>query len=174
VGEHQYGRGFVQQLENDFSQVIPGAGEMSEKFLGVVKNQCDAAGIGLLLHPHQPDKRKPRYVLQGNIPVETTSMFKGKGRPALIQVYADRVGTSTALTVGWQLVSDAVDDNFLRHTQAGMRQTSKLNRQDSDPDRVRQINAAVQAFHAIVFQPVMQQLADAVRPQQSAGFFNAS
>jgi hypothetical protein len=167
----------AQQLENDFSQVIPGAGDYGEKFLGVIKTQCDQAGIGLQLYPHQPDKRAQRFVLQGSIPIQTTSMFKGKGRGASIQVYADRVGTSTALTVGWQLVSESgmrEGNVLLRNTQAGVREIDKLNRQDSDPDRIRQINAAVQAFHGIVFQPVMQQLADAVRPQQSAGFFQAS
>lgn len=163
----------MQQLENDFSQVVPGAGDKSDQFLSVIKHQCDQAGIGLDLHPAKPNRKQDRIVLRGNVPIEA-AFLRGKGRPVMIEVYADRVGTSSALTVGWQLMSDHHDANFLQNTNAGARMTYKLDKQDSNPDKIRQVNAAVQAFHSIVFLPVLQQLADACRPQQAAGFFTAS
>lgn len=166
-----WGEIVAHELETDFNQVVPGAADKGPQFLGVVQQRCNAESIGLTLHPNKPDRRQDRVVLEGTIQIQVRT-FQGKGRPTSIQVFADPIGTS--LNVGWQLLSDHTGEGLLSISASGRRSLDRRDRQDTNPDKLRQINAVLSAFHQVVFLPTLQQLADAVRPQPASGFFGAA
>lgn len=155
-----------QFIETDFQEQIPYAGEYGEQFLGVVAERCNSAGIGLEL---RPAKRKDgAIVLRGNIKIQA-SRWQGSGRPISLEVFADRTGS--LLDVGWQLKSEDSVSGLLSHTGLGHDLNRALDRGDNNPDRVRQVNRIVGAFHKAVFVPTLNQLAEAMERQQHQSAF---
>ena len=155
-----------RQIDQNFDQVVPAAADRGRQFLGVLQKRCQSEGIGIELVATRPDRKKDRVILVADVPV--------RGRPRRLEVFADPMGN--ALHVGWQttveLASGLIaNTRFVRELQAG------IDRVDTSSENVRALSGILQAFHAVVFMPVLQQLADAVErsraTQNQGGFFGA-
>ena len=158
----------AQELETDFSQVVPGAADMRDDFLGEVLKRTNAAGLGIQLAVAKPKKRDDRYVLRGTLAIGN---WRGKD-PYTLEVYADPLGNM--LQTGWQLSSFAVGGVAGGSTFGQFHSLQKARRQ-ANPDVQRQLSGIVQGFHQGVFLPTLQLLVDAMGSVggQSGGFLGA-
>ena len=158
----------AQDLEHDFSQVVPGAADKRDAFLGEVLKQTNAAGLGIQLAVAKPKKREERYVLRGTIQLGN---WRGKD-PYTLEVFADPMGNM--LQTGWQLSSFAVG-GIMGNTSFGEFSALQKARRQANPNVQRQLNGIVQGFHQGVFLPTLQQLVDAVSTAsgQGGGFLGA-
>ena len=146
--------GTYKEVQDSFDQVVPGAAEHSNTFLGVVQQRSSEAGLGLDLVPVRVDRRQDRVVMRGGITFGNA--WKGK-RPYLLDVYADPIGPS--LQVGWQLTTEEVG-GMLAGTSLGMQLSYKQALIHNDPNTQRQLNGILQSFHLMVFLPTLENLVE--------------
>ena len=157
----------VQNVEEYFDELVPGAGDRAAEFLGVVRDRCSAAGIGIELRPHA-GRRKRRLVLRGRL-----QLGKGllKTRPMQLEVFADPVGN--ALQVGWHVTKEVKGETSFKSVAFAEDMQDRL---DNRLDSQRQMSGILTAFDKLVFQPVLKELAAAVEgsaPGGPAGFLRS-
>ncbi len=156
------------ELEDQYDQIIPGAGDKAGAFLGVLKKTCEAQGLGITLQPAKRSMRDATVVLRGNLPA-------GKGNALQIEIFADQMGTNN-LHVGYQVLRPVVGGGALSNVGLFREMNYATQRNAGKAGNVRAQSAITQAFHGMVFLPVVQQLIDAVqvsqRPAQN-GFLGA-
>ncbi len=159
--------GTHKELQESFDQVVPGAANHSDTFLGVIQRRCGEAGLGLELAPVRVDRRHDRVVMRGSISFGNWRA----SRDYMLDVYADSLGPS--LQVGWQLTTNEVG-GILGGTQLGARLDYTQTKIHNDPNTQRQLNGILQSFHQMVFLPTLQDLVDATGVQRSSeGFLGA-
>jgi hypothetical protein len=160
----------VTDLLEGQSEFIPGAAGYSDKFLDVVQERCDQAGIGIALGLVKVGRKSnQRYVMRGTITFGNA--WKGK-KPYMLEVYADPAGSN--LQVGFQLSTEEIG-GVLGGTSYGIMANNSGVRIHNDPNTQRQLNGILQGFYQMVFAPTVQDLIDAVgrsRPQTN-GFLGA-
>jgi hypothetical protein len=160
----------VKELQEGDSEFIAGAASYADKFLGVIQQRCNEAGIGVVLAPIRVGrKQENRVVMRGTVTMGST--WKGK-KPYLLEVYADPAGQN--LQVGFQLSTEEVG-GFMANTNAGMHAYAKGVRINNDPDTQRRLKGILQGFYQMVFAPTVQDLTDVVAAsrQRSNGFLGA-
>lgn len=152
----------AREIEEHFDEIIPGAADRANQFLGVVRDRCNQEGIGIELRPHE-FRRSKRLVLRGHLQV---GKLLRKSRPMQIEVFADPVGSS--LQVGWQLTKEGAPEMLMGFNSVARGQMMQ-DKADYSPENVRQLNAILGAFHQTVFRPVLFQLTDALDRQRQSG-----
>jgi hypothetical protein len=165
-----------QEVQDSFDQVVPGAAGFSDKFLGIIQDRCNKSGLGINLTPVRLDRKSDRIVMAGEL--QFGSAWKGK-RSYSLQAYADRMGQM--LQVGWQLNSNEVEMSrvLTGYTAGGAtmqaRHRERQTQIHNDPNTMRMLNGIVQGFHQTVFLPTLQDLINAIGPQQpQSGFLGTS
>ncbi len=143
----------ARRREDGFEQIVPGAADMSGKFLGVLQRRCKQEGLDLELHVHEA-RRSKRLTLRAPILMK-------RSRPLELEVFADPVGN--ALQVGWLLsrqvahpLMEAMSDNI----SGGQ---AVMDIMESSMSIQNDLNRLLNAFHELVFIPVLNQLVDAVQ-----------
>ena len=147
------------ELEDQYDQIIPGAGDKAGAFLGVLKKTCEEQGLGIVLQPAKRSIRDASVVLRGNLPA-------GKGNALQIEIFADRMGTSHNLHVGYQVLRPVVGGGALSSVGIFRELNYATQRNAGKAGNVRAQSAITQAFHGMVFLPVVQQLIEAVQQSQ--------
>jgi hypothetical protein len=159
--------GSYKEVEDSFDQFVPGAAVHSDKFLGVVQQRCNTAGLGITLGPAKTSRKNDRVVMRGVITFGNAWRAKGY----TLEVYADPRGD--ALQVGYQLTTEELG-GFLANTEYGARVQQGQTRIHNDPNTLRQLNGILQGFHQMVFLPTLQDLVNALgAPRPSGGFLGA-
>jgi len=158
-----------KELQDSGSQFIAGAARYSDKFLGVVQQRCNDAGIGLTLAPAWRSRKDPTPVMRGTIVFGNA--WKGT-RPYTLEVFADKSGPN--LNVGYQLVSEEMGGR-LSNTELGMRVAHGQTQIHNDPNTQRQLTGILQGFYQLAFVPTVQDLIAAIGAarQQANGFLGA-
>ena len=152
-----------RRIDDSFDQLIPNAADRAGQFLGVLQKRCRAEGIGIDLVPTKPERRTDRVILVGNLSAGV--------RARHLEVFADPMGR--ALRVGWQTTVEVntgllANSTFVRYIEAD------IDRKDANAKHVHRLSGILQAFHELVFLPVLQQLADAIETaygRSQGGFF---
>lgn len=153
-----------EEVGNDM--VIPRAAGRSAAFLGVIQKTCRDEGLELNLQPAKRGWRDDTIVLRAPIKA-------GKGNSLELEVFADPQGN--ALHVGWQANRETIGGPlanigiFADANNRNIRNAGKAGNQ-------RALSGILQSFNMMIFQPVVQQLMDAVRAEQAPkqnGFMDA-
>ena len=160
----------VDDLRDNFDEVIPGAAEKGPMFLKVVQERTTQENLGIVLKPVVVRKTQQVYLA-------ADMQFGGmifKGAPMKLIVHADPIGSS--LQVGWQLTEEELG-GIMSLSQSNRAAQASRQIRNMRPEVQRKLSGIVKAFHVTIFLPTMQQLADAVqaasRPQGSSGFLGA-
>jgi hypothetical protein len=153
------------EVSSDF--VIPRAADRAAQFLGVIQKACRGEGLDLNLQPTKRSFRDSTVVLRADIKA-------GRGNQLQLEVFADPQGN--ALHVGWQATRETVGGDFFGSVGMLGEINRAKTRNASKAGNQRALSGILQAFDSLVFQPVVQQLLDVVRAQQSPhqnGFLGA-
>lgn len=159
----------MQELEQSFDEVVPGAAAKSGMFLQVVLERAQQEDIGLNFVAKELRKTK-------QVVLEAPIQLGGKllsASPMKLIVYADPIGSS--LQVGWQLTEQSVHTSMLAFDSIASAQASRSNR-NYTPEAQRKLNGILNAFHSVIFVPVLGLLVDAMQQQNqrpSGGFLGA-
>ena len=157
----------ANEVEDQYDQIIPGAADKAGAFLGVIQKTCSEQGLGITLMPEKRSLRDSSTVLKGAVPA-------GKGNRLELEVFADVMARN--LHVGYQLLRPMAGGSLLGN-RGMMGEINAINRRNANKaGAVRAQSAIMQAFHGLVFLPVIQQLIDAVQQSQQParnGFLGA-
>jgi hypothetical protein len=158
----------MRDLQTSFDQLVPRAADKAELFLRVVLDRASYEDIGLKFVAKEA-KRTKQVVLEA--PIQLGGRFL-KAEAMRLTVHADRVGSS--LQVGWQLTEDSVHTNLMVFDSVASAQASRSLR-NCTPEAQRQLNGLLNAFHEVIFLPVLGLLVDALEgPSRSgSGFLGA-
>lgn len=162
--------GAVARIEKDsFSYAIMNAADRANDFLGVVRDRCNASGIGLSMAPATTKWNGGDIVMRADL--KYGNAWKGVVQYQL-DVYATPQGP--VLNVGWQLTTMDMKFSFYGGSSMDMAHQMQRARIEGDPNTIRDLDSKLQAFQMAVFLPTVQQLAQAVGglPQQP-GFMGA-
>lgn len=153
------------EASNDL--IIPRAAGRASQFLGVIQRACREENLGLNLQPTKRSFRDSTVVLRADIKA-------GRGNTLELEVFADPQGQ--ALHIGWQANRLTIGGDVLgsRGLLGEMNAMSRAGANRAGNQRA--LSGILQAFDGLVFQPVAEQLAEAVRAEQSPrqnGFLGA-
>jgi hypothetical protein len=167
IGVTAGGGSMSKEIEQQADHVIPRAGAKASQFLGVVQQVCQDEGITLDLQPERRDRRDETIVLRAAVPA-------GRGNTVNLEVFADAQGQN--LHVGWIAYRELVGGK----TFGNIGMLSDINRMRQrnagKADNQRALAGVLATFNSCVFEPVVQQLVDAVqaeRGQRVNGFLGA-
>ena len=153
------------EASNDL--VIPRAAGKASQFLGVIQKACQEEQLGINLLPTKRSFRDSTVVLR-------SSLKAGRGNALELEVFADPQGH--ALHIGWQANRVTIGGDVLgnRGLLGEMNAMSRAGANRAGNQRA--LSGILQAFDGLVFQPVAEQLMDAVRAEQGPkqnGFLGA-
>jgi hypothetical protein len=156
-----------KELEDQYDQIIPGAAGKAGAFLGVLQKRCEEQGLGINLQPTKRGFRDQSVVLRGAIKA-------GRGNTLELEVFADAMGNN--LHVGYQLSRPVAGGSALSNVGIFGEMNAMARRGAGNAGNVRAQSGMMQAFHGMVFLPVLEQLTEAVQQSQSPpknGFLGA-
>lgn len=143
-------------VDSQVDEIIPGANGRGQVFLEVLIKSCRQQGVPVNFQPMQ------RRSSHGGGIVLKAKMGDGQE----IEAFADDMGTN--LHVGYQLVTKVLGGSVL----GGVGAFGEINRlrakSQAKAGNVRKMSGALKALE-LVFTQTIQQLADAVRYEQSQG-----
>lgn len=160
-------RALSKETEASNDIVIPRAAQRASQFLGVIQQVCREEQLGINLLPTKRSFRDSTVVLRSAIKA-------GRGNVLQLEVFADPQGN--ALHIGWQANRETVGGSTLGNMGllGEMNAMSRMNANKAGNQRA--LSGILQAFDGMVFQPVAQQLLEAVQAEQGPrqnGFLGA-
>ena len=136
--------------------LIPHAGPRAEQFLGVIQQETLNQGLGIEFVAGRRSMRDKTIVLRAPLKV-------GRAADLELEVWAEPQGA--ALHVGWS-AQEKVADSW----NAWGRDIQTIKQFGSNvQDAERKMRGMVQAFHNLVYQPVVQMLVEATQQRRTPG-----
>jgi hypothetical protein len=157
----------TKDVEEQNDHVIANAASRANQFLGVIQKTCEDEGLGIILKPTKRSMRDATIVLRGKVPA-------GRGNDVELEVFADPQGK--ALHVGWQATRPVIGGKTLGSIGMFGEMNALARRKANNASNVRALSGALGAFNSMVYEPVVEQLIEAIRAEQGPaknGFLGA-
>lgn len=152
----------MRELQVFFDEMVPGAADKANLFLQVLQERAQAENLGLTFAAKELRKTRQLVLVA---PIQLAGKLF-TGAPMQLMVHADPVGS--ALQVGWQLTEDSVHSSLMVFDSVASGQASRTMR-NYTPDAQRKLNGLLNAFHGVVFMPVLELLVEAIEQKGRSG-----